>query len=73
MATWKKYSFAMFGVTSFFTVYNVLFHSHDHPRTDLPYMNIRTKPFPWRECPNCNIFDGDCWAKCRGQEVEEHH
>ena len=73
VATWKRYSYIMAGVTTFFTVYNIVLHSHDHGRADLPYMNIRNKPFPWRECPSCNLLDGACWAKCRGEEVEESH
>lgn len=63
----------MVGVTGFFTVYNIVLHSHDHRRDDLPYLRIRTKPFPWRECPNCDIFDGACWDKCRGKEVADDH
>lgn len=37
----------MVGLTGIVTVYNVLVHSHEHARTDLPYMKIRNKPFPW--------------------------
>ena len=55
----------MAGVTGVVTVYNIVFHSHDHPRTDLPYMRIRTKPYPWRECSDCNILDYKCWEDCR--------
>ncbi len=63
----------MFGLTGVVTAYNVAVHDHDHPRTDMPYMRIRNKPYPWRECPDCNIMDGACWSKCRGEEVAEHH
>ena len=71
---WKKYSAMMFGATGLVTVYNIAVHDHDHPRTDLPYMRMRNKPYPWRECPDCNIFEPNCWAKCRGEEVaDEHH
>lgn len=65
----------MFGLTMLCTAYNVMVHDHDHPRTDLPYMRIRNKPYPWTECPDCNILDRDCWAACRGEapKSEEHH
>lgn len=54
-------------------IYNIVVHDHDHPRKDLPYSQMRNKPFPWTECPTCELLDGDCWKKCRGEEVEEHH
>ena len=63
----------MFGLTGLVTVYNVVVHDHDHPRTDMPYMKLRNKPYPWRECPDCNILDGNCWKKCRGEPVDEEH
>lgn len=68
----------MMGVTTLFAIYNVVAHTHDHPRTDLPYMKYRSKPYPWKECADCNIFDPECWKKCRGEgaedgEEESHH
>jgi hypothetical protein len=65
----------MTGVTAFFGAVNLIFHSHEHAREDLPYLRIRNKPFPWRECPDCELFNGACWDKCRGKEVaeESHH
>jgi hypothetical protein len=123
----------MVGFTSVVTIYNIAVHDHDHARTDMPYMRVRNKPYPWyvsisilcqlnfilpdaflallhtcnkpggwlyesifsfssadlhspfkfyslqihfksnrTECPDCNIFEPACWAKCRGEEVEEH-
>jgi cytochrome c oxidase subunit 6a len=43
---------------------------HDHrPHGPLPeYMGIRNKEFPW-ECGECDIFDGDCWKKCRAAKA----
>lgn len=61
----------MTGVTSFFIVYNIAFHAHDHQRDGLPYMKIRTRPFPWKECSDCEFFNSDCWKKCRGGDAGE--
>jgi hypothetical protein len=47
-------------------LYNVAVNSHEHGRTDMPYMKLRNKPYPW-SCSDCNIFDGDCWAACKGK------
>ena len=62
----------MFGLTCLCAVYNVVIHDHPHRGDELSYMKIRSKPYPWTECPDCNIFDGDCWKACRGEEVAEH-
>jgi hypothetical protein len=45
-------------------IYNVVFHDHDHARSDLPYQKYRSKPLPWG-CSNCDLFDMDCWAACK--------
>lgn len=63
----------MCGLTGVAALYNIVFHSHDHARTDLPYLKIKNKPYPWKECPDCNIFDGDCWKKCRGEDSDDDH
>lgn len=62
----------MLGLTVLCTVYNVAFASHPHRGQELSYMRLRAKPYPWVECPDCNIFDGDCWTVCRGGEVSGH-
>ena len=65
---------AMIGVSTLFCAYNLIFHSHDHPRTDLPFMKIRNKPYPW-SCPDCNLFDYACWNECKGgaKAEDSHH
>lgn len=65
----------MFGLCGFFTVYNIAFHAHDHARDDLPFMKIRNRPFPWKECPDCEFINIECWRVCRGGEPkeDEHH
>jgi hypothetical protein len=62
-----------------FAGYNIVFHTHDHPRSDLPYLKNRAKPFPW-SCSNCDFFDMGCWDKCNkakkgivDEEGEEEH
>jgi hypothetical protein len=45
--------------------------SHDHHETKKPYVyqTIRTKEFPWEECSACDLFDSDCFAKCRAAKA----
>jgi hypothetical protein len=65
----------MIGLSVAVGVYNIATHEHDHPRTDLPYLKIRNRPYPW-VCSDCNIFDYPCWNECRGGKKEEggeHH
>ena len=57
----------MIGVSSLLTVYNYVFHEHEHVRTGLPYQKIRNKPFAW-SCKGCDLFDGECWAECRAEQ-----
>ena len=42
--------------------------SHEHAEIGLPYQKIRNKPFPWKECPSCDLLDFECWAKCRADK-----
>ncbi len=63
---------AMIGLSTVLGLYNVAAHEHEHGRHDLPYMHIRTKPYPW-ECSDCNLFSGDCWKACKEGTTEEHH
>ena len=58
----------MIGVSGLFMIYNVVTHSHDHPREGLSYMKFNNKPYPW-SCPTCNLFDNECWAKCKGKDT----
>mmetsp|Transcript_19307 Transcript_19307/g.20927 ORF Transcript_19307/g.20927 Transcript_19307/m.20927 type:complete len:101 (-) Transcript_19307:71-373(-) len=69
---WFKLSVAMIGLSTVLGLYNVAAHEHEHGRHDLPYMHIRTKPYPW-ECSDCNLFSGDCWKACKEGTTEEHH
>jgi len=45
----------MVAFTGIVGVYNVVVHDHDHVREGLPYNRIRNKPFPWHECPDCEV------------------
>lgn len=51
---------------------DMLFVEHDHrkegPEPD--YMRIRNKEFPW-ECSDCELFNGECWKKCRAEMAAE--
>ena len=66
----------MVGLSAAFGVYNYAFAAHEHAgRTDLPYLKIRNRPYPWA-CPDCNLFDLECWKECKGgakADHEEHH
>lgn len=48
---------------------DLLFEVHHHrPHGPLPeYMGTRSKEFPW-ECGQCDLFDLDCWKKCRAEK-----
>jgi cytochrome c oxidase subunit 6a len=50
--------------------YSLLFDEHPHRvEGELPeYMKIRNKEFPW-ECGDCDIFDLQCWKKCRAEKM----
>jgi cytochrome c oxidase subunit 6a len=69
--TWIKISIFFCGPVSFVAIVkDQIVMEHDHrPTGPLPeYMGIRNKEFPW-ECGQCDIFDYDCWAKCRAEKA----
>jgi hypothetical protein len=35
-------------------------HEHHDEQPKYSYMNIKSKEFPWGECP---LFDGECWKQ----------
>ena len=72
VATFVRCFLGMLGLTVLCSAYNIIIHEHPHRGKELPYMKLRHKPYPWVECPDCNIFDGDCWDSCRGKEVAHH-
>lgn len=43
-------------------------HPHRKHGPEPDYMKIRTKEFPW-ECEDCEIFNGECWKKCREEKA----
>jgi hypothetical protein len=59
VARWTKVTIVMTGLCGLMAVYNVVFHDHEHARKDMPYLKMRTKPFPW-ECSDCDLFDVVC-------------
>ncbi len=68
---WIKISIFVCGpVVVFALVKDALFEIHKHrPHGALPeYMGIRNKEFPW-ECGQCDLFDLDCWKKCRAEKA----
>jgi hypothetical protein len=46
-------------------------HAHGTPK-EVPYMHIRSKPFPWA-CNDCELFNGDCWKEARGEATSHGH
>ena len=69
--TWIKISIIVCAPICFGAIMkDVLFMEHEHrPTGPLPeYMGIRNKEFPW-ECDQCDIFDGECWTKCRAEKA----
>lgn len=53
--------FAGCGVVMAGNIWYISTHEHLHgtPK-EVPYMHIRSKPFPWR-CSDCELFNGACW------------
>lgn len=68
---WIKISIFVCGpVVVFALVKDAIFEEHKHrPHGPLPeYMGIRSKEYPW-ECGQCDLFDLDCWKKCRAEKA----
>lgn len=40
---------------------------HEHEKPDYPYLNIRSKSFPWGDC---SLFDTHCGKEEEGEEGE---
>ena len=56
----------MLAFSGIMTAYNMATMEHEHQEVQgLSYMKIRNKPFPWKECPNCDLLDSACWKECR--------
>mmetsp|Transcript_7965 Transcript_7965/g.14999 ORF Transcript_7965/g.14999 Transcript_7965/m.14999 type:complete len:144 (+) Transcript_7965:808-1239(+) len=43
-------------------------HAHRKEGPEPDYMRIRNKEFPW-ECEDCELFNSDCWKKCRAERA----
>ena len=74
MSKWKKISLyvALPGCAAM-TVINFGMHmTEEHPHyAEEPspsYMRIRSKPYPW-SCPDCGLFEGPCWEKCKAAKA----
>lgn len=75
MWKWVKISLmVMLPLCALSSVKDILFgedHSAHHADGPLPdYMHIRNKEFPW-ECGDCDLFDMDCWKKCKAEKAAE--
>jgi cytochrome c oxidase subunit 6a len=47
-------------------------HAHRKHGPEPDYMKIRNKAFPW-ECEDCELFNNECWKKCRGESTGDEH
>ena len=45
-------------------------HAHRKHGPEPDYMRIRNKEFPW-ECSDCELFNSECWKKCREEKAAE--
>mmetsp|Transcript_11144 Transcript_11144/g.16860 ORF Transcript_11144/g.16860 Transcript_11144/m.16860 type:complete len:143 (-) Transcript_11144:276-704(-) len=43
-------------------------HPHRKHGPEPDYMKIRNKEFPW-ECSDCELFNSECWKKCREEKA----
>ena len=69
--TWIRISIFVCGpLCTFAVVKDLVIEEHHHrPHESLPeYMGMRNKEYPW-ECGNCDLFDLDCWKKCRAEKL----
>ncbi|CAJ1959321.1 unnamed protein product [Cylindrotheca closterium] len=69
--TWIKISIFFCGPLCIFAVTkDLLIEEHHHRPTEgnPEYMGIRNKEYPW-ECDSCDLFDMDCWKKCRADKL----
>lgn len=57
-------------VTTLSCLYSFFFDEHSHriPGPEPVYHKIRAKEYPW-ECGDCDLFDLDCWKKCRAEKA----
>jgi len=61
MNKWKYVTFAAVPVCIGIAIYDLSGeHEHPHEEPKYSYMNIKSKEFPWGECP---LFDGECWKQ----------
>jgi len=73
MWKWIKITFAVaipICVLSVFKDTFLIEHPHRKHEPEPDYMRIRNKPFPW-ECDDCELFNNECWAKCRAEKAAE--
>ena len=67
MNSWVQYSIGMAGVVAATTAWVVWLesgHEHGHHENPRAFKKIRSKPYPWK-CPDCNLFDSECFKKCK--------
>ena len=50
-----------------FAVWTLATLTHEHSEDGLVYQQIRNRPYPWKECSNCDFCNTDCWNDCRAQ------
>eukprot|EP00612_Vaucheria_litorea_P000307 CAMPEP_0171451676 /NCGR_PEP_ID=MMETSP0945-20130129/85_1 /TAXON_ID=109269 /ORGANISM="Vaucheria litorea, Strain CCMP2940" /LENGTH=72 /DNA_ID=CAMNT_0011976183 /DNA_START=197 /DNA_END=415 /DNA_ORIENTATION=+ len=72
MNQWEKITFYAVPVVGVLAAYNVFAHfSHGHHDEGEPvkydYQGFRKKAFPW-SCPQCPLFDKECWKECRASK-----
>eukprot|EP00483_Globobulimina_turgida_P010488 UN10509 len=66
MHKWQKISAAGLlrcGAYGVFAI-TTLEHAHAKEGPHPEYMKIRAKPFPWKSCPDCELFNPACWKAC---------
>ena len=49
--------------------YRHMMHPHEHEDIAYSHMKIRAKPYPW-DCPDCNLFEAQCFRDCKAAAKE---
>eukprot|EP01084_Bolivina_argentea_P217137 368741_1 len=67
MGKWMKISTGGIAVCGLYGLFTLTTLEHPHGKEGIApeYMKIRSKPFPWKTCADCELFNLECWNACK--------